>query len=254
MLPYIHIIVPFYGVFVILGIIAAFLVFMKRGYILSLGMLKNIQVTASAAIGMLIGSRIVFVLIMLPAIIKSFSLKQIVRIIFGGGFVFYGGLFGAIAGLYCYGKIRKINLDNLFQAIVPCFPIFHAFGRIGCFMAGCCYGIPCKFGFAMAANPDVVRFPVQLVESICCLMIFVMLLIIEKHFSNIKLLDVYLISYAVTRFGLEFLRGDSIRGFFLCFSTSQWISLGILIIFAIKIITYNEHKTVPKRQHKQENI
>lgn len=234
MLPYIHIIVPFYGVFVLLGIIAAFLVFIKRNCVLSLGILKNIQIAASAAIGMLIGSRIVFVLTMLPAIIKDFSLAQVIKIILGGGFVFYGGLIGAIAGLYCYGKIRQINLDDLFQTVAPCLPLFHAFGRIGCFMAGCCYGIPCNFGFAMAASPDVVRFPVQLVESLCCFIIFFALLIIEKHFPNIKLLNVYLISYAIIRFGLEFLRGDSIRGLFLCFSTSQWISLGILIILAIK--------------------
>lgn len=104
-------------------------------------------------------------------------------------------------------------------------------------MTGCCYGIPCNFGFAMVTDPEVTRFPIQLVESLCCFVIFVMLLVIEKKNRSVKLIYVYLISYAMVRFGLEFFRGDAVRGFFMCFSTSQWISLGILSFFGIKFIT-----------------
>lgn len=240
MLPYIHVVVPFYGVFAVMGMIAAFLLFMYRSCILSLGVLKNIQIAASAAIGMLVGSRILFVITMLPVIMKDFSFKQLFRIILGGGFVFYGGLFGAIGGLYLYGRVRTLNLHDLFQASVPCFPLFHAFGRIGCFMAGCCYGIPCTFGFAMAADPDVMRFPVQLVESLFCIVIFVMLLMAEIFFPGVKLLNVYLVSYAAVRFGLEFLRGDAVRGSFWHLSTSQWISLAIIGFYLIRTAMYSK--------------
>lgn len=184
MLPYIHIIVPLYSVFAVLGIILAFLLFIRRSRIFSFGMLKNLQIAASAVIGMLVGSRMLFVLTVMPAVIKDFSFRQVLGIIFGGGFVFYGGLLGAVVGLFLYGKVRKMDIDALFQVTVPCFPLFHAFGRIGCFLSGCCYGIPCSFGFAMAADPDIIRFPIQLVESFSCFAIFVMLLAVERNFRK----------------------------------------------------------------------
>ncbi len=238
MLPYIHIIVPFYGVFVALGVMVSFLFFTKRSSMLSIDRLKKIQIAASASIGVLIGSRIVFVLSMLPVMMKDFSLQQVVKISLGGGFVFYGGLLGAIGALYLYGKVRKINTDDLLQTAAPCFPLFHAFGRIGCFMAGCCYGIPCSVGFPLAVEPDVKRFPVQLVEAFACIVLFVLLLVAEKLFPRVRLLTVYLVSYAVIRFGLEFLRGDVVRGFFGCFSTSQWISLAILVYYLRQAVMY----------------
>lgn len=242
MMPYIHIVLPVYGILAALGFAAAFCVFIQRTRICSLGIHKIVQIVASAAIGMLIGSRAVFVLTMLPALIDKFSVQSLLRIIVGGGFVFYGGLLGAMGGLYCYGKIRKMDLNLLFQAVVPCFPLFHAFGRIGCFMAGCCYGIPCSFGFAMAFDTGVIRFPVQLAESLCCFIIFAALLVVEKKRPDVKLLHVYLISYAVVRFCLEFLRGDDVRGIFGCFSTSQWISLGILSFVGIKIVKHSQEE------------
>ena len=242
MLPYIHIIVPVYTLFAVLGFVMSLLLFIKRSCILSLGMFKNMQIVSSAVIGMLVGSRLVFVLTMFRVIMKDFSFKQVFRVVFGGGFVFYGGLLGAIGGVYLYARVRKINMDDLFQAVVPCFPLFHAFGRIGCFMSGCCYGIPCSFGFAMAAEPDITRFPIQLVESMFCIVIFTILLMIENYFPTVDLLKVYLISYAAARFGLEFLRGDIVRGFLWCFSTSQWISLSIIAFYIIKKIIFNKQK------------
>ena len=133
MLPYIHIIVPFYGGFVALGVMVSFLFFTKRSSMLSIDRL-----------------------------------------------VFYGGLLGAIGALYLYGKVRKINTDDLLQTAAPCFPLFHAFGRIGCFMAGCCYGIPCSVGFPLAVEPDVIRFPVQLVEAFACIVLFVLLFYLRQ--------------------------------------------------------------------------
>lgn len=243
MLPFIHIIVPFYAVFVAIGFIAAFAFFCRRTRGLSLGLLKKIQILIVSAIGMLVGSRIVFVLTILPSITSEFSFGRLLAAVVNGGFVFYGGLLGTLLALYLYGKIRRLGLDELFNAITPCFPLFHAFGRIGCFMSGCCYGIPCDFGFAMAADPSVIRFPVQLAESLCCVIIFFTLLIIEKRFTKIKLLYVYLISYAVVRFSLEFLRGDTVRGIWGCFSTSQWISLCILLVCAVRIIV-SKHRSI----------
>ncbi len=236
MLPYIHVVVPLYGFFAAAGIIIAVLLFHRRMRGSGLGFSKLLQIAIVALIGVLIGSRVLFALTMLPKIISDFSFNKLYEIIIGGGFVFYGGLLGAILALYIFGKARGIDTKMLFRLITPCFPLFHAFGRVGCFMSGCCYGIPCSFGFARVIDPTVIRFPVQLTESLCCIIIFAVLLIAEKKNPKVDLLRVYLMSYAVVRFLLEFLRGDTVRGIWGCFSTSQWISLAILAVCVIKII------------------
>ena len=77
----------------------------------------------------------------------------------------------------------------------------------------------------------------QLAESLCDLLILAVVLIVEKKKGKqVDLLRIYMVSYAVCRFLLEFLRGDEIRGRFLCFSTSQWIALGVLAYYVIRAL------------------
>ena len=59
-----------------------------------------------------------------------------------GGFVFYGGLLGGLFGIYLGGKILKIPVWEYAQNTIPVIPLAHGFGRLGCLMAGCCYGVP----------------------------------------------------------------------------------------------------------------
>ena len=139
-----------------------------------------------------------------------------------------------------YSAVRKYDSLMLFNMLVPCFLMFHAFGRVGCFMSGCCYGIECPFGFEMLISPGVTRFPVQLAESVCDILILVAVLIIEnKKGTQTDILRIYMVSYAVCRFLLEFLRGDEIGGHFLCFSTSQWIVLGVIVFYLVRAIMHS---------------
>lgn len=250
MFPLINIIIPSYGTFAALGIIAAFCLLIHRVKRLNLGFNKVIQMTLSAVLGIIVGSRFVFVLTMIPNIIADFSLEMILNTIINGGFVFYGGLLGALLGIYVYTRCAKLDLKAVMNSVAPCFPLFHAFGRIGCFMAGCCYGIPCSFGVPMTFDPQVTRFPVQLAEALCCLIILTVLLIVEKKRPDSHLLTIYLSLYAIIRFVLEFLRGDTVRGIWWIFSTSQWISVIILIIIVIKCIKAQKDKNHIKCENK----
>ena len=98
-------------------------------------------------------------------------------------------------------------------------PLFHAFGRIGCFLVGCCYGVESSIGFTFhnsiieSAN-NVNRFPVQIVEALFNLILFFCLYNFFKH-KKFKgyLLNIYFIFYPVFRFIIEFFRADSYRGF-----------------------------------------
>lgn len=180
---------------------------------------------------------------------KSFSyLLEIIRV-YAGGMVFYGGLImGLLFGLiYC--KLRKINLGMFSDCFAAGIPLFHACGRVGCFLSGCCYGIESDFGFTaesalIDACNHVNRFPVQLLESLCNIVIFLIIyLLFRKGIMRGRLMLLYLIMYGAVRFFDEFLRGDSYRGIYFSLSTSQWISI-VIIIIAVIILIRNKYKRV----------
>jgi len=160
---------------------------------------------------------------------------QSVILIFGGA-VFYGGLFGGIfAGVY-YLKKKNKNVSLFSRIIVPYIPLFHFFGRLGCFLSGCCFGVESKVGLTYHYSPileanSVQRFPIQLVEAAFNIVLFSVLRKLSKnHKLDNYLLYFYLIAYAIIRFILEFFRGDVLRGIYFGVSTSQIISVLILMI------------------------
>lgn len=140
----------------------------------------------------------------------------------GGGFVFYGGLVFCL--IYTYGFLKLSNQPwRSLDFILPIIPLAHAIGRVGCFLAGCCYGIKTNFFISFHMH-DYQRHPVQIYEA---LFLFLLSYTLYKKRS----LLLYLISYSSFRFLIEFLRGDKIRGEFFLFSTSQWVSLVIVCVF-----------------------
>lgn len=168
---------------------------------------------------------------------------KLIAAIFGGS-VFYGGLLGGIAAGTIYIKANKLPISVYSDTIAPLIPFFHGFARIGCFFGGCCYGIESSFGFIIAENDfvpglcGVRRFPVQLLESAVCFAIATALVLLYKKRPDRggKLLPAYLCLYSVARFFIEFLRGDSYRGFVGSLSTSQLISILLLACSAVALI------------------
>lgn len=208
------------------------------------------------AIGLFIGSHIVYGLTNADKIfvlfqhIREYTFIEFIKTLFGvymGGMVFYGGLIGGIIALLIADKFDKkyFKGDIMFDAVAVVIPLFHTFGRIGCFLGGCCYGVACEFGFTVHGNTlypevnDVNRLPVQLIESGCNLILFFILLTLyKKQKFQKRLLIVYFYIYPVIRFILEFFRGDEIRGFLFGLSTSQIISI-LLFLFAIGFTLYD---------------
>ena len=159
-----------------------------------------------------------------------------------GGMVFYGGLFGALAAMPIYAKFIKRDLADIVRLAVPVFPLAHAIMRLGCFAAGCCYGIvhdTLGIAFARSASaPNGIPFlPVQLIESAMNLLIFAVIWqFTKKERRPVHILCLYGLSYAVGRFALEFLRGDEIRGMVFFLSTSQFISVLVVIVCVAALI------------------
>lgn len=168
---------------------------------------------------------------------SSDTLFQVLSEIFGG-MVFYGGLIGALLGGKIYCHINKLDFDTYSDLVAPAIPLFHAFGRVGCILAGCCYGIESSWGLPYPVTVNgiettVIRLPVPLIEAGCNLVIMAILLLLSRtKLKKGSLLAVYFMLYAIVRFTDEFFRGDEIRGRLLGITTSQWISI-ILFLFGI---------------------
>lgn len=243
-----------YGLCSVVGMVAAGVVMynlVKKKGIYA----QDIALLAFAvAAGMLIGGHLLYGITQIPNIIELFknmseyTAKDFWRALGGyfGGMVFYGGLIGSFLCIAVFRRFKiaaNLKKANILDAYAVVVPLFHVFGRIGCFLGGCCYGIESSFGFIVNGNQispginGVRRFPVQLVEAGCNFIIFIVLLLLyKKGRAKDKLVYVYLLIYPVVRFALEFLRGDEIRGFLFGLSTSQWISIALFAFSAVSLI------------------
>jgi phosphatidylglycerol---prolipoprotein diacylglyceryl transferase len=143
----------------------------------------------------------------------------------GGGFVFYGGLLGALVFLLIFKLIdHSLNFRTLWP-MVPALAFGHSIGRIGCFLAGCCFGKPTELFWGVYMHQHD-RHPTQLLEAIGLFAIGLYLL--KSKTSKFLLFSYYLISYGLLRFGVEMLRGDLVRGHWGSLTPSQWISLVLI--------------------------
>ncbi|MBO5005924.1 MAG: prolipoprotein diacylglyceryl transferase [Clostridia bacterium] len=234
--------IPLYGLLFFAGIIlascAALPLAKKRGFDLY-------DIAASAAyamIGAIVGAKLLFIVVSIKEIIElELSLLAIIK----GGFVFYGGLIGGAIGILIY--IKQYQLDpSVFDIYAAVLPLGHALGRVGCFFAGCCYGIP-HDGFASVVYTSTMGLTplnepllaIQLIEAACLLLLFavqILVFCLSKRDAKGLQTSLYLCIYPVMRFVLEFFRGDRERGILLGLSTAQWVSIAIFALTWIFII------------------
>lgn len=199
--------------------------------------------------GAVLGAKILYLATIWPILTEDLPLLNSSRELFFekylyAGFVYYGGLIGYFGAINLYGRFSRIRYAELAKPLVPALALFHAFGRLGCLLQGCCYGIRTQSHFAAIYHNSAVAprgvplFPVQLIEAGLEAAIFALLLnCLKRGIEGDRLTAIYLITYGSCRFVLEFFRGDSYRGIFCGFSLSQYISLfgiatGIVMICA----------------------
>ncbi len=245
-----------YSLMAILGIAAVFIFCFIRCRQTGIDFEDTMCMVIMALIGLVIFAVLLYWLTRIKDIIRLFPYLftdfSYFRSQIGIGLVFYGGLIGAFIGCIAYGRLMYKDIRAMLRMTVPCIPLFHFFGRLGCFFAGCCHGIENEqFGIAytnsFSALNGIPYLPIQLYEAAGNLIIFFILIFRErKSKSCFEAIGIYTVLYGVMRFILEFFRGDAIRGHLGIFSTSQWLSL-ILIPVGIYCLICPPDKNVFNR-------
>jgi phosphatidylglycerol:prolipoprotein diacylglycerol transferase len=161
-----------------------------------------------------------------------------------GGFVFYGGFISAFVCclLYLY-LTRKQKGYKKFSALqwadfyAPVAALGYGLGRISCFLAGCCYGKSCDLPWAVTFPWDmqaVPRHPVQIYMTIWELILFSLLLLMEKKKTKPgQIFFIWLLLHSVGRFAAEQFRDDFRGNFIWTLSLSSWISIGLAVCAGI---------------------
>lgn len=236
-----------YGFMIALGVIAAWLVADYRAKKLKLNRDHVFSLVIWCLLGGLFCAKLLFWITEWKEILNDpgYLIDTL-----SDGFVVYGGIIGGILAGCLYCRIKKINFWKYFDLVMPSVALAQGFGRIGCLLAGCCYGRETDSIFSITFQnsefaPDhVALIPTQIYSSILDFLHFGVLLYLARHKkADGQVAAAYLIFYSIGRFILEFFRGDLIRGSVGNLSTSQFISLFILAAGA-GILLVRSKKTI----------
>lgn len=230
--PVFGITIPMYGVMSACGMLAAFILL---GVTRKHTRFSEDQALTAAIWAILfgfLGAKILFWIVELKQIIAdpNFLVRTLRE-----GFVFYGALLGGLLGVGIYALRKKLPFFAFTDFTIPGLVLGQAFGRVGCFFAGCCYGMECEspisivFPAGGAAPAGVPLLPTQLMEAGFLFLLTILLVVLlkkKKPFGTVS--GWYMVLYGVWRFAIEFFRRDE-RGFVGALSTSQFISIFIFL-------------------------
>ncbi len=231
-----------YGLMIGIGIIAAWVVAEKRAGSLGLDTNRLWYMTICVLVFGWVSAKILYYITEIPAIIEN----PRILLDFANGFVVYGGIIGGLLSGLIYCRRHKISFLEYADLMLPSVALAQGFGRIGCFLAGCCYGVETSSPFHLVfhnsefAPNGVPLVPTELISSGLNFLNFAVLLLIARRKPRHGTVVVcYLLFYSVGRFIIEFFRGDLIRGAVGPLSTSQFISIWVFAAALIILIGMN---------------
>lgn len=240
--------IAYYGLMIVTGIAVAALIAhvqIKKNH---LNRIDFIIIFATSGLFGMVGAKILYLIVSIKTINPArLTDPSYISELMSGGFVFWGGLLGVFPALFLCKKKLGINVVGYLQYCTSCIPIAHGFGRIGCYLVGCCHGIPYAGRFSVVysnslyAPNGIHLLPVQLLEALGEFTIGFFLLYSGKKQTGPSVVITYMILYSGLRFFLEYLRGDFIRGSLFAFSTSQLISI-IIFVLSLGIILHEKQK------------
>lgn len=150
--------------------------------------------------------------------------------LFTAGFSSYGGAIGIIIGSYIFSKM--INNKSVFKSNILILPLMYSISKLGCFFAGCCYGIPHQSFFSVTYTEglNISLVPVQLIESISFLLIFI---IVSRFKAKTYVIELTVLLSAITKFILEYFRYENMNKILCCNQIVSLFLIGIVIILLL---------------------
>ena len=201
-----------------------------------------------ALIGAFIGAKVLYFIVEFKTVLAN------PMAFLSGGMVFYSGVIGGVGGGIVYAHRYKLRALPIFDCAVPAVALGHAFGRVGCFLVGCCYGAPTAGPLGVVYPPDggiapagVPLLPTQLFEAAFLLLLSGALLLILVRTRRLGApTGMYLLLYGIWRFLIEFFRSDP-RGAVGALSTSQFISL-FIVALGVLFLVYGDRLHLGRRK------
>ncbi len=179
-----------------------------------------------------------------------------------GGLVFYGGLFGGFLAAVLYLRVKRVPILPMADIVMPYVPLSHAIARIGCFLNGCCWGLPTTLPWGVRFPKSLwgaygqqmeqglidagaaYSLPVHPTQLYCSLGLLVIFFIMrwfykrKRHDGSVALL--YPLLYGALRFVVEIFRGDSARPLW-GMTVSQMVALLLILGAAAGFLVLNRN-------------
>lgn len=230
-----------YGLMTAIGIIAAYFSAEYRAKKKGLQPERIFGLVVCCVVLGYLCSKLLYIITILPDLIAN---PDIFLSSLADGWVVYGGILGGILGGWLYCRFRKLPVWNFFDVGMASVALAQGFGRIGCFLAGCCYGAETQGAFAVTftdsdfAPNGIPLIPTQLISSALDFLLFFFLILYDRKLKKREgeVTAWYLILYSAGRFILEFWRGDINRGFVGALSTSQFMSIFTFLAGVVLLI------------------
>lgn len=234
--------IPLYGIFIIISIFSGLLVVYKNAKHFNLRTEEIIGLLLYIGLGSIFGAKYFTFLVNIKKYNGTFSFEEV-------GLSSYGAVIGIIILLLLYSKQYKKRFKDLIYIVLPSIPLMYAIGKIGCFLAGCCYGIEyngpfsISYKYSYSAPKELSLFPVQLLESIVFICIFWYIYRKGKKLkSNNHVIGQILIISGIAKFLLDYLRMSHLGKMF---SINQIVSM-IFVLIGLYIVLVDKRNRVTK--------
>lgn len=235
-----------YGLMIGIGVLCCIFMGMKRAKKYGLSEDAIIDIAIFGLVAGFLGAKLLYLIVEW----KRFFTDPL-SVIGSEGFVVYGGIIAGVLAAIVYCRIKKLVFLEYFDLCAASISLAQGFGRIGCFLAGCCYGKETTsfFGVIFPENSlapaGIKLLPTQLLSSAGNFLFMFILLWHYKHRKKVGDTGfLYMLLYGAGRFCIEFFRNDD-RGNVGIFSTSQFISL-FIVAAAVLLLCWKNRPPVEK--------
>lgn len=216
--------IPLYGILVVTGILSGLYIMYKNVKTLNYKKEENYGLILYILLGTLFGAKYFTLLTNFNKYKNNIDFNKI-------GLSSYGAAIGIIILLIIFAKQYKKNFKELINNILPAIPLMYGISKIGCFLAGCCYGIKYNgplsitYKYSLSAPKNISLLPIQIIETITFILIY--LYISKKKKENKNIIGITPLLCGLSKFLLDYLRMNHIDKIL---TVNQIVSIPFIII------------------------